>query len=148
MNGTRILNVSDILSLSPPKVIACTRIERPVLNTTMLPTIESGRFVPKTYKSALDSSTFSTTSSVTQNGIEKKPRTFASAMKRNTRRTTGARRKKTVKALPGKRKVLRRPLGITYGKNCRFTKWLTTAGRTSDSCSGPQITPIGKVQRY
>ncbi|WKX88499.1 hypothetical protein Q1695_008273 [Nippostrongylus brasiliensis] len=100
MNGTRILNVSDILSLSPPKVIACTRIERPVLNTTMLPTIESGRFVPKTYKSALDSSTFSTTSSVTQNGIEKKPRTFASAMKRNTRRTTGARRKKTVKALP------------------------------------------------
>ncbi|KAK5973730.1 hypothetical protein GCK32_015919, partial [Trichostrongylus colubriformis] len=52
-NGDRMSSVNDILNLSPPKVIACTRIERPLLGTTMtsLPSIEPHRYMPKTQKS-------------------------------------------------------------------------------------------------
>ncbi|XGW24640.1 hypothetical protein V3C99_006234 [Haemonchus contortus] len=99
VSGSRIHSVSDIVNLSPPKVIACTRIERPVLSTTMLPTIEPHRYAPKLQKSGSDSSN-TASSSAHENGIEKKSRMFTNAVKRNTRRTTGAQRKKVLKALP------------------------------------------------
>ncbi|EYC24432.1 hypothetical protein Y032_0014g2501 [Ancylostoma ceylanicum] len=99
MEGVRILNVNDILNLSPPKVIACPRIERPYLGTTMLPSIETHRSGGKMNKSASETS-YTTDGSQNENGIDKKPRSFASALKRNTRRTTGAHRKKPIKALP------------------------------------------------
>uniref|UniRef100_A0A158P6F7 PLAT domain-containing protein n=1 Tax=Angiostrongylus cantonensis TaxID=6313 RepID=A0A158P6F7_ANGCA len=43
MKGSRISSVNEILNLSPPKVLACTRIERPYLGTVMLPNIDTHR---------------------------------------------------------------------------------------------------------
>ncbi|ETN77571.1 hypothetical protein NECAME_10952 [Necator americanus] len=99
MDGVRILNVSAILNLSPPKIIACTRIERPYLGTTMLPNIDIHRYISKTNKSASENSD-TTSSSVNENGIDKKPRSYHSAIKRNIRKTTGALRQNPIKALP------------------------------------------------
>ncbi|KJH44381.1 hypothetical protein DICVIV_09592 [Dictyocaulus viviparus] len=99
INGTRISSVNEIISLSPPKVIACTRIERPYLGTVMLPNINNYHNVNKINKSASDSS-YTTSSSVNDNGIDKKRSAFVNSMRKNTRRSTGIRKKKPVEALP------------------------------------------------
>uniref|UniRef100_A0A1I7X1W1 Doublecortin domain-containing protein n=1 Tax=Heterorhabditis bacteriophora TaxID=37862 RepID=A0A1I7X1W1_HETBA len=99
--GVRIVNVSEILSLTPPKLIACPRHEKAHLtNFVQLPAINPKRYAIRTYKSVSDPSTSTTHSSTNENGIEKKPRGFVSAIRRNTRKTTGVSRKKAIRALP------------------------------------------------
>ncbi|CAJ0595145.1 unnamed protein product [Cylicocyclus nassatus] len=129
MNGVRVLNVSDILNLSPPKVIACPRSERPYLGTTMLPSIDA--HTNKTSKSSKSTSDTSyTTSSSTENGIEKK--SFSSALKRNTRRTTGA-RKKLTKHLPAISKEIPKAIPLKRADDSDSGKANSISSRLTDT---------------
>ncbi|CAI4229940.1 unnamed protein product [Auanema sp. JU1783] len=97
-DGLRILNVSDMISINPPKIYACTRNDRLNMqrNNFELPSIHSNKYYGGgSYKSGTETSS----STGGNNGIEK-PRRFESALRRNTRKRTGAPIRRFTRTLP------------------------------------------------
>lgn len=53
-DGVRVVSVPDMLNLSPPKLIACPRNERPTLREPLqLPSINPNRYAPKRIKTGI-----------------------------------------------------------------------------------------------